>query len=216
MLTENKKKETLLTDIQYFGTINWILNSFHYTNIEIEQYETYQKMSFRNRCVVLGGNGPVNLSVPLEKGRSQKALMKDVKICWRDNWPVQHWRTIESGYNRSPFFDYYRDGLWHLLSQKRGFLLDLNLDLLAWLQKILQIPAVISLTSQYRKPPVEGVTDRRNAELPKNYREGPFPIRYTQVFEDRIGFIPNVSILDLLFSCGPQTPNLLRDNKLTF
>lgn len=119
MLSENFKNETLLVDIQYFGTINWIFTSFQYSNIEIEQYETYQKMSFRNRCVVLGGNGPVNLSVPLEKGRGQKTLMKDVKICWRGNWQVQHWRTIESGYNRSPFFDYYRDGLWDLLQKKR-------------------------------------------------------------------------------------------------
>ena len=92
MLEQTENNELIIIDNQYFGTINYINTLFQFSNIQIEQYESYQKMSFRNRCVVAGSNGPVNLSVPLEKGRGQKVLMKDVRISHSANWRVQHWR----------------------------------------------------------------------------------------------------------------------------
>ena len=104
MISKNENIEQLIIDNQYFGTINYIKILFQFSNIKIEQYESYQKMSFRNRCMVAGSNGVVHLSVPLEKGRGQKELMKDVRISHSANWQVQHWRTIESFYSRSPIF----------------------------------------------------------------------------------------------------------------
>lgn len=210
MIKQNKKTSPLIIDSQYFGTINYykILNNF--SNIEIEQYESYQKMSFRNRCMVAGSNGVVGLSVPLEKGRGQRELMKDVRISYSDKWQVQHWRTIESCYSRAPFFEFYRDGVGQLLRQKETYLLDLNMATLNWLKKVLKIPGDISLTRQYLKTYPEGVADRRSTILPKNYQQAETCPRYTQVFEDRIGFQPNLSILDLLFCCGPETSSLLQ------
>jgi hypothetical protein len=189
---------------------------FLYTNIKIEQYDNYQKMSFRNRCVVVGSNGPVNLSVPLEKGRNQKQLMKEVRISYSDNWQVQHLRTLESCYSRSPFFEYYRDGVWALLQKQPVFLLDQNMAILEWLQKTLKLPGTISLTDSYLKEYPPEIADRRNTILPKKMQDSPFPVTYTQVFEDRLGFIPNLGILDMLFCCGPNTKTILKDNKLTF
>jgi hypothetical protein len=210
MIKQNEKISDLIIDSQYYGSINYykILNQF--SNIEIEQYETYQKMSFRNRCMVAGSNGVVGLSVPLEKGRGQRELMKDVRISYTDNWQVQHWRTIESCYSRAPFFEFYREGVWQLLQQKDTYLLDLNLTTLTWLKKVLKMPGDISLTGSYRKTYPEDVTDRRNTLFPKNYQQADTGPRYTQVFEDRIGFQPNLCILDLLFCCGPQTRGMLQ------
>ncbi len=210
MIKQNENNATLLIDSQYFGSVDYykLLNKF--SNIVIEQYETYQKMSFRNRCMVAGSNGVVGLSVPLEKGRGQRELMKDVRISYSDNWQLQHWRTIESCYSRAPFFEFYRDGVWQLLQQKETFLLDLNMATLSWLQKVLKMPGSVSLTNHYQKSCEEGVTDKRNSLLPKQYQLSYTGPRYTQVFEDRIGFQPNLSILDLLFCSGPETGHLVK------
>lgn len=210
MIKQSENILFLVVDSQYFGSINYFKILSNFSNIEIEQYETYQKMSFRNRCMVTGSNGVVGLSVPLEKGRGQRELMKDVRISYSDKWQVQHWRTIESCYSRAPFFEFYRDGVWQLLQQKETYLLDLNMATLHWLKKVLKIPGDISLTQQYLKTYPEGVTDRRSTILPKNYQQAETCSRYTQVFEDRIGFQPNLSILDLLFCCGPETSSLLQ------
>ncbi len=171
-------------------------------------------MSFRNRSVVAGSNGAVHLSVPLEKGRGQRELMKDVRISQQEDWQKQHWRTIESCYNRSPFFEFYRDDVCNLLQKRQVFLLDMNLSILSWLQKVLANQSVISLNASYQKDySASGERDFRNHILPKNFQEQPFPLRYNQVFEDRTGFLHNLSILDLLFCCGPNVKTLLKDNK---
>ena len=209
MNKKNENIEVLIIDNQYFGTINYINTLFQFSNIKIEQYESYQKMSFRNRCMVAGSNGVVTLSVPLEKGRGQKELIKDVRISHSANWPVQHWRTIESCYSRSPFFEFYRDAVWGLLEKKETFLLDMNMRILEWLQMILKFPAQLSLTQEYRKEYPPEIADLRNSILPKNYLAAATDIRYTQVFEDRLGFVPNLCILDLLFCCGPNSASLL-------
>lgn len=168
-------------------------------------------MSFRNRCMVAGSNGVVHLSVPLEKGRGQKELMKDVRISHSANWQLQHWRTIESCYSRSPFFEFYRDAVWGLLEKKETFLLDMNMRILEWIKSTLKFPGKLVLTDEYHKSYPPDAIDLRNTMLPKNYQLSGTGMRYTQVFEDRIGFVPNLCILDLLFCCGPNAKTILKD-----
>jgi len=216
MIKKEQNINQIIIENQYFGTVNYINTLFQFSNVEIEQYESWQKMSFRNRCVVAGSNGLVHLSVPLEKGRSQKVLVRDVRISNSDDWQTRHLRTIESCYNRAPFFEFYRDAVWKLLEKKEVFLFDMNLSILEWLKTVLKIPATISLTDTYQKTVPENILDLRNYSLPKNYQQEPVGFRYTQVFEDRIGFMPNLSILDLLFCSGPAAKSLLKDNILTF
>ncbi len=206
----------LLIESQYFGTINYHNTLFQFSNIKIEQYENFQKMSFRNRCMVADSNGVLDLTVPVEKGRGTHMPVKDIRISYREDWPTRHWRTLASCYQRAPFFEYYADAVSGLLASKPVFLLDLNMSILYWLQKITRIEGAITLSTGYEQTPGDGVSDARNRELPKNYLHKPFPIRYTQVFEDRIGFQPNLSILDLLFCTGPDVKEYYKDNILTF
>jgi len=205
----------LLIEYQYFGSINYINTLFHFSNIEFEIYENFQKMSFRNRMVLAGSNGLVHLSVPLEKGRDQKQPISEVRISYSLPWQQQHWRTIESCYNRSPFYEFYRDGLESILTSKQEYLIDLNRDIRNWLWKVLKIPSGFSETSFYQAQPLETTFDMRNRWKPKNFQSDESLIRYRQVFEDRIGFQPNLSILDLLFCMGPSAHSLLKGNVLS-
>lgn len=202
----------LVIEYQYFGSINYIKTLFHFLNISFEVCESFQKMSFRNRMVLAGSNGLVHLSVPLEKGRDQKQLLKDVRISYSLPWQLQHWRTIESCYNRSPFFEYYRDWLDSFYQRRPVFLLDMNRDLTAWLVKQLKLTAQLSETTEFLPVYPGEISDYRSKWLPKNFQQSTSSINYQQVFADRIGFQSNLSILDLLFCEGPNSPNLLSGN----
>ena len=202
----------LIIEYQYFGSVNYINTLFKFSNIEFEVCETFQKMSFRNRMVLAGSNGLVNLSVPLEKGRDQKQLLKDVRISYSLPWQQQHWRTIESCYNRSPFYEYYRDELYAFYQRRPVFLLDLNRELMQWLIRMLKPTAVTGETSDFIAVYPGEVADYRNRWLPRNFQEAPTAVSYRQVFEDRIGFQKNLSILDLLCCEGPGARVLLSGN----
>jgi len=201
-----------IVEYQYFGVINYINTLFQFSNIEFEVCESFQKMSFRNRMVLAGSNGLVNLSVPLEKGRDQKQLLKDVRISYSLPWQQQHWRTIESCYNRSPFYEYYRDWLEGFYQRRPVFLLDLNREIMEWLVKQLKLTARFGETAAFEPVYPIDITDYRNRWLPRNFQKNQPIIRYRQVFEDRIGFQPNLSILDLLFCEGPAARVLLSGN----
>ncbi|RFM28127.1 WbqC family protein [Deminuibacter soli] len=210
METKSHLNHTLLTDYQFFPCIAWCSALFRFSHIEIEQYENYPKSSFRNRCVIAGSNGVVNLSVPVVNGRDQKTLFREVRISDTGNWQLQHWRTVTSCYGKAPFFEYYAGYLEALLFTRRHtHLIDLNRDILQWLQKVLKVTAGISETTQFELQTTrEGVADYRNHWLPKNQGDYTTP-HYYQLFEDRIGFQHNLSILDLLFCEGPNAGQVL-------
>ena len=175
-----------------------------FSHCEFEQYEHFQKMSFRNRCTLLGANGKIDLSIPLIGGRSQKTLVKDVLIDNKENWRARHWKTITSCYNKSPWFDFYRHELEQLYSSKPELLIDWNTACFKWICDKMSITIPWSLTGSYIKnyDPAE-VKDWRNHLLPSTINDlYPSPKRYPQVFEDRFGFVPNLSILDYLFCMG--------------
>jgi WbqC-like protein family len=169
-------------------------------------YDDYHKMSFYNRFVVCGSNGLIHLSVPLINGRDQKIPFKDVRICYGEKWQLRHWLTITSCYNRSPYFEYYRDELEKFFKNRWEFLFDWNFATLNWLRQVLKFPAELIITAQL----VDGsIEDARNKWLPKNFQQVDLGFQYAQVFEEKIGFQNNLSILDLLFNLGPKARNLL-------
>lgn len=168
--------------------------------------EGFRKMSFRNRTIVSGSNGTINLSVPVEKGRNQKSAFGDIKISYSTPWQAMHWNTLTSCYGKSPFFEFYKYGLRNLFEEKSQWLFTHNLGILNWLIKTMKLPVTIQVLEN---GDINGFTDVRDICLPKNYLHfQPCPA-YPQVFEDRVGFIPNLSILDLLFNTGPEAGNIL-------
>jgi hypothetical protein len=161
-------------------------------------------MSFRNRCQIAGAEGVINLSIPLVNGRDQKALIRDVRIAGSLPWQAQHWKTIVSCYNRSPWFAYYRDELEQLYRKPANYLLDWNWDCLEWSFRVLGMTRSLSRTPSYKVEytPAEGV-DQRGMLMPKDREKwGAGTPRYHQVFEERTGFLPGLSILDLVFCEG--------------
>jgi hypothetical protein len=199
-----------LSDIQYFPPITFFKASYRETYIYLDQYEIYRKMGFRNRCLIAGANGIISLSVPLEKGRNQRLPVREVRISQLERWQLGHMKSLCSAYNRSPFFEYYRDELDLLFSKKFEKLMDWDLECLNWVKEKLSWPPEIRLTEK----PVPGNgnglwKDHRNEILPKNHA-GQNPLIYRQVFEEKTGFFPNLSILDLLFNLGKQAGDLLK------
>lgn len=195
---------SIIAESQYFGTISYIITLFQKTNIIIEQWDKYPKASFRNRCLVTGANGPIVLSIPLEGGRNVKGLMKDVRISYAGRWQQEHIRTLESCYARSPYYEYYRDAVRRLWEKKQVFLLDKNMAILEWLANVFAYNGRITLTASYHESSaLIAEMDMRNKVLPRNYLSWQTP-QYRQVFEDRMGFQRNMSILDLLCCNGPS------------
>ena len=170
-------------------------------------------MSFRNRCLVAGAQGIISLSVPLRDGRNQQMAMKDVLISDTENWQARHFKSIQSAYNRSPFFEYYQDELAALFQKHFTRLTDWNIHCLNWVKEKLEWTAEIRFTETAIPYQAGSFDDRRNLVLPKNYTQWN-PVKYRQVFEERTGFFPNLSILDLLFNSGKESGELLCNSNL--
>lgn len=202
----------LISGLQYFASIIEYKISIVNTYIELEQYERWQKMSFRNRCIIAGANGLQNLSIPVAGGRHSGKLIREVKIDNARNWQVLHWRSVVSAYNRSPWFEFYKDEMAAFYHTRYSWLWDWNLDLLVWTFKKLGVDVQIGFTDSWQKdyPPGEFL-DMRYRVLPRNFSSfaADCPV-YRQVFEDRLGFIPNLSIIDLLCCEGPGAVALLK------
>ena len=170
-------------------------------------------MSFRNRCRIAGADGPIDLSIPLVHGRDQKTIMKDVRISDRQPWQAQHWKTIVSCYSRSPWFEFYRDELEEIYKKRFDFLLDWNRVCFEWSLRTLGLSIPVTLTEGYRKVYAAGEgEDWRGKIMPKDGAGAPSGavLKYHQVFEERTGFIPHLSILDLLCCEGKEAIKYIR------
>ncbi|MDI9366445.1 MAG: WbqC family protein [Flavobacterium sp.] len=204
---------TQIADSQYFGSVNYYRRLFIHTNTIIEVFDNYQKMSFRNRCTLAGSNGLIDLSIPIIGGRNKRQLMCEVKIDYSQPWQLQHIKTIKSCYGKSPFFEYFIYDIEKMLKCQHNYLVDLNTELLNWTKSILKLNNAIGFSAAYQaKEELKYITDNRNFFMPKDFQLQKDIIKYTQVFESKIGFQPNLSILDLLFCEGPNAKNLLKGN----
>ncbi|MBN1820552.1 MAG: WbqC family protein [Prolixibacteraceae bacterium] len=190
-----------LPPIEYFSAIN--TSSEFY----IEKHENFIKQSYRNRCMILGANEPIGIVIPVEKGRGGKKPIQDIKIYNHLPWQRNHWRTIFSAYNSSPFFEYYKDDFIPYFEKKWNFLFDLNNALLETILEILELPSEINFTESYEKNPM-GKKDLRNIISPKIKPDTKFKT-YTQVFSEKSGFVRNLSVIDLIFNMGPESETFL-------
>jgi hypothetical protein len=173
--------------------------------VYIEHCDYYIKQTYRNRCHIAAANGSMALSIPVEKAGKEKMLTRDVRISEHNDWQVQHWRSIESAYNSTPFFEYYKDDLLPFYEKKWIFLWDFNQAIQSKVLELLDIQPEIKLTTEYRLKLDEDVMDLRESIHPKKETSFVELKSYYQVFEQRYGFQPNLSIIDLLFNMGNES-----------
>ncbi len=204
----------------YFGPIQWYQKLNRYDECLIERHESFIKQTYRNRMLIPTTNGPLALTIPTNHNTS--LAMKDIRISDHANWRHVHWNALLSAYGESPFFEYYQDDIRPFYEKKYEFLFDFNMEITEKMIELLDIRPKISITSEYflseeRKVKSEefnGLTNHK-VESIKDFREAirpkkPLPDtefeskRYYQVYEQKFGFQPNMSILDLLFNEGNE------------
>lgn len=205
--------KSILIEPQYAGTCSYWKLMLDAEFVVFDIHEHYVKRSFRNRACILGANGLLQLSIPLESGKSQHSAFKDVRISYKEDWQKHHWQSLLSAYSRSPYFEYYEHHFLPLYEKKPSFLLDWNLDLFRLLQNLLKQEIKFELSAIYKKKENCKETDCRNLILPRNINYESFPA-YTQVFSDRMPFVEDLSILDLLFNTGNRSVDFLKQIRL--
>lgn len=174
----------------------------------IERHDNFQKQTYRNRCVIDSPNGALPLTVPVEKFDSPKCAMKDVRISDHGDWRHVHWHAIASSYYNTPYFEFYEDDFRPFYERKYDWLLDFNMSIMEKCCELAGLQPDIELTDEYVKEPAEGELDCRASISPKSdwgLDEAFRPTPYYQVFASKHGFLPNLSIADLLFNMGPES-----------
>lgn len=198
----------VLLSTTYFGPIQWYQKLYRAEHVEIEQWESFQKQTYRNRCLIATTNGVQALTVPVEHGDSP--LIKDIRLSDHGNWRHLHWNALQSAYGESPFFEYYQDDIRPFFEKHWTFLLDFNEEIRQKMCELIDIQPNVSYTEGFI-PEESPLTSYRTAISPKHPQDDPDfqPKRYYQVYDQKHGFLPNLSILDLLFNMGPESIFLL-------
>ena len=219
---------TALLQTTYFGPVQWYQKLKRYDHCVIEQYDSYQKQTYRNRCVIATANGLQALTVPVDHSplTIDHVQCKDLRISDHNQWRRVHWNALQSAYSESPFFEYYADDIRPFFEQKYEFLIDFNEAIRQKMCELIDIEASVSYSSGFMvhgsgfkvhgsgfmvhgswfRVQGSGFKDFREVIHAKHPQDDPDfqPRSYWQVFQHRYGFQPNLSILDLLFCMGPE------------
>lgn len=169
----------------------------------IEKEENYIKQTYRNRCYILSASGPQALTVPVYQGSLHKIPVKDIRIDYTKRWQQVHLGALAAAYGSSPFFMYYFESIEKIILQNHEFLLDLNMDLVRAVIKMIKLDAEISYTDFFL-PAEKTENDFRNTITPKR-KSGYQPKPYIRVFNTAGGYGWRLSIADILFNLGPDT-----------
>ncbi|MFY7810235.1 MAG: WbqC family protein [Flavobacterium sp.] len=195
----------------YFPSIAHFSAVVNSQYLELEVEDNFQKQSYRNRCLIYSPNGVQLLNVPVVHSKNIRQKTKDVKISYDFDWQKQHFKSLEMAYRSSPFFEFYESEFEPLFQKKTKFLLDLNIEIFELLLKCLLLKKEYSQSVEFFKN-LPDYNDYRYLTQDKktNYKFEP----YTQVFEDKFGFINNLSVIDLIFAEGKYAVNYLENIKI--
>ena len=204
----NKLPLNTILSSTYFGPVQWYQKLAGSDTVYLEQHDHFIKQTYRNRCVIATTQGPQALTVPVESPqglRIDKTELKDVRISDHGAWRHLHWQALQSAYGESPFFEFYADDLRPFFEKRWDFLFDFNLAITRKMCELLDIEPHIELTEAYLPCPEDAI-DYRDAIRPKHpLPDASFtPRPYYQVYQLKFGFLPNLSILDLLFNEGNE------------
>ena len=204
----NKLPLNTILSSTYFGPVQWYQKLAGSDTVYLEQHDHFIKQTYRNRCVIATTQGAQALTVPVESPqglRIDKTELKDVRISDHGAWRHLHWQALQSAYGESPFFEFYADDLRPFFEKRWDFLFDFNLAITRKMCELLDIEPHIELTEAYMPCPEDAV-DYRDAIRPKHpLPDASFtPRPYYQVYQQKFGFLPNLSILDLLFNEGNE------------
>ena len=197
----------------YFPSISHFVAMAQSENITFEIEDNFQKQTNRNRTYIYSPNGLQMLNIPIKHSKENRQKTKDIRIEPDFDWQKQHFKSLEAAYRSSPFFEFFEDDIRPIFEKKHEFLLDLNFEALQILFKCLRMKVDYSKTTEYFhevdrniindfRPLVEGKKDTSEFE------------KYTQVFDDKYGFISNLSVLDLLFNEGKYAMDYLREQTI--
>ncbi|MEI2274835.1 WbqC family protein [Sphingobacterium sp. ML3W] len=192
-----------LPPISYFHTIQE-----NNLPVVIEKYEHFQKQSYRTRARIASANGVQDLIVPIQHGNKERVPMKDIRISYEFDWQRLHWLSIQTAYRSSAYFEYYEDDFSRFYREKFDYLLDFNVAQLELILKSIKLKRTVSFTEEYTVNDAEAI-DYREIIHPKKESILVAPKEYYQVFLDKNGFYPDLSIIDLLFNQGPQSKSYL-------
>lgn len=191
-----------LIELHYLPSISYfsVLQSFD--EILIEAHENFIKQTYRNRMYINTSQGPIPLIVPVKV--SGKVLIKEVMIDQSQRWASNHWRAIQSGYGKAPFFEYYSDELHDAIFKRFDRLFDLNWELLTICLKWLKVKVNLRETSFFEKTPLQAISDLRSTIIPKNMWQN-LDLNEAAVYQQVFGnkFVQNLSLIDLIFCKGP-------------
>lgn len=198
--------QKVLLPIFYLPPISWF-SVFNNEENEIifEKYEHFPKQTYRNRANIFGANGKLPLIIPIH--HNGKRELKDIEISYSERWQNLHWKSIKTAYQSSPYFEYYENKLEKIYENKSQFLVDFNLNALDILQEILKSNQKFSFTEEYFKiPEQQDFREFFSAKKELCFEQE----EYYQTFSDKLGFIKDLSIIDLICNLGPETSSYLK------
>lgn len=205
-----------LLSTAYLPPVQWFTKLMTEDDVYVEQWESYHKQTYRNRCVIDSSNGTVVLTIPVEKPADGSRLVKDMRISDHDDWRIKHWHALESSYYNSPFFEFYQDDFRPFYERKYDFLLDFNVALVEKCMELIGFNKELRLNDRFIDPDdidSSEIRDFRQTISPKKTLDTDYDFiakPYYQVFSQKTGFKPNLSIVDLIFNMGPESILILK------
>ena len=195
----------------YFPSISHFVAIANAEKVTFEMDDNFQKQTNRNRMFIYSQNGLQLLNIPIKHSKEASQKTKDVKLETAFDWQKQHFKSLESAYRTTPFFEYFEDELLPIFQKKHTFLMDLNLQTMEIVSKCLRLDFPYDETTEYFHE-ITDKTDYRN--LVNGKKDTSLFETYTQVFGDKHGFLNNLSILDLLFNEGRYAVDYLKKQTL--